>query len=247
MLAHRLWSTGMQTLVQMVYPPRCLSCGGLVETDFGLCGTCWRDTPFISGLACDLCGVPLPGHSDRAEHCDECLTIERPWSHGRAALVYKDRGRRLVLGLKHGDRHDIAQPAARWMARVSRNLNRDNLIILPVPLHLHRHLKRRYNQAALLAEALAAELGCDWCPDALYRVQPTPALEGKSRSERFETLQGRISVPEWRTPLIQGRPVLIVDDVMTTGATLTAAAEACHAAGATEVCVSVLARAAKDP
>ncbi len=246
MVAHRLWSAGMQTLVQVLYPPRCLSCGGLVETDFGLCGTCWRDTPFVSGLACDLCGVPLPGQSDRAEICDDCVTIARPWAHGRAALVYRDRARRLVLGLKHGDRHDIARPAARWMARVSRDLRRDNMVVVPVPLHLHRHLKRRYNQAALLAEGLARELTCDWCPDALQRLQATPALEGKSRAERFETLCGRISIADGRDTLIAGRAVLIVDDVMTTGATLAAATEACLSAGATEVCVTVLARAAKD-
>ncbi|WP_417205983.1 ComF family protein [Antarctobacter sp.] len=245
-MAHRLWSAGMQTLVQMVYPPRCLACGGLVESDFGLCGPCWRDTPFVSGLACDLCGVPLPGQSDHAEHCDDCLHIARPWVQGRAALVYRDRGRRMVLGLKHGDRHDIARPASKWMARVSRGLMRDNILAVPVPLHVNRHLRRRYNQAALLTQALAVELGCDWCPDALHRVRATQPLEGKGREERFVALQGRIQVPDWRLPLIRGRPVLIVDDVMTSGATLAAASEACLAAGATEVCVSVLARAAKD-
>lgn len=247
MMAHRLWSTGMQTLVQMVYPPRCLSCGGLVETDFGLCGTCWRDTPFVSGLACDLCGVPLPGQSDHAEHCDDCLRVARPWVQGRAALVYRDRGRRMVLALKHGDRQDIGHPAAKWMARVSRDMLRDNTLAVPVPLHVHRHLRRRFNQAALLAESLAAELGCDWCPDALERAKPTQSLDGKSREERFVALHGQISVPDWRTPLVEGRPILIVDDVMTSGATLAACAEACLAAGATEVCVSVLARAAKEP
>lgn len=245
-MAHRLWSAGMQTLVQMVYPPRCLACGGLVETDFGLCGTCWRDTPFVSGLACDLCGVPLPGQSDHAEHCDDCLTVARPWVQGRAALVYRDRGRRMVLGLKHGDRHDIARPAAKWMARVSRGMLRDNMLAVPVPLHVNRHLRRRYNQAALLAQALAAELGCDWCPDALQRIRATQPLEGKGRAERFDALQGQIRVADSQVPLIKGRPVLIVDDVMTSGATLAAATEACLAAGATEACVTVLARASKD-
>jgi len=246
MRADRMWAVGMQTLVQLVYPPRCLCCGGLVETDFGLCTDCWRETPFVAGLACDACGVPLPGESDQPEHCDECLTTSRPWSHGRAALVYRDMARRLVLGLKHGDRHDIAKPAARWMARSAREIVTPDTLVVPIPLHLHRHLARRYNQAALLAEALAAELSIDWCPDALERRKATPSLEGKSREERFETLTGRLTVSSLRAELIEDRPILLVDDVMTSGATLGAATEACLAAGASEVCVAVLARAAKD-
>ncbi len=246
MRADNFWTTQMQTLVQLVFPPRCLSCGGLVETDFGLCGDCWHQTRFVTGLACDLCGVPLAGDSSGVEHCDECLTIARPWTHGRAALVYKDVGRRLVLALKHGDRQDIAKPAAQWMARVTRPIAQPDMLVVPVPLHLHRHLARRYNQSALLARALASQLGLDWCPDALERRQATPSLDGKTRAQRFETLAGRITVPDLRTSLIAGRPVLIVDDVMTTGATLAASSDACLAAGATEVCISVLARVAQE-
>lgn len=241
-----MWAAGMQTLVQLVYPPRCLACGGLVETDFGLCGTCWRDTPFIAGLSCDLCGVPLPGDSDQAEICDECLQTPRPWVQGRAAIEYKDKGRRLVLSLKHGDRQDIAKPAAKWMARATRDMVQDNMIVVPIPLHLHRHLARRYNQSALLAKELAEELSLAWCPDALQRPKATPSLDGKTRDQRFETLSGRLSVTPTRRDLIKDRSVLIVDDVLTSGATLAAAAEACLAAGAEQVFVSVLARVAKD-
>ncbi|KUF09542.1 ComF family protein [Pseudoponticoccus marisrubri] len=236
----------MQMLVQMLYPPRCLSCGGLVETDFGLCGACWRETPFTSGLTCDLCGTPLPGQSDRAEHCDDCLATARPWDHGRAALLYRDKGRRLVLALKHGDRHDIARPAARWMARTSRDMLQQDTLIVPVPLHLRRLLRRRFNQSALLAQALAAETGLDCCPDALTRHVATPSLEGRTREDRFATLSGALRVTPAHASRIAGRPVLLVDDVMTSGATLAASAEACLAAGASSVCVSVLARVAKD-
>ena len=241
-----MWAARMQTLLQIVYPPRCLTCGGLVETDFGLCASCWRDTDFVTGLVCDGCGVPLPGQSDHAEHCDDCLTIARPWAQGRAALLYKDAARRMVLALKHGDRQDIARPAARWMARTTRPILRDDMLVVPVPLHLWRHLSRRYNQSALLAEHLAHELALDWCPDALQRTEHTRPLDGKTRNERFEVLSGVITVPALRADLVAERPVLLVDDVMTSGATLAAAAEACLAAGATEVCVSVLARVAKD-
>ena len=241
------WARRMQTLVQVVYPPRCLSCGGLVESDFGLCGACWRDTPFIAGLSCDLCGAPLPGTSDREEHCDDCLGTARPWVRGRAALAYRDKGRRIVLALKHGDRQDIAKPAARWMARLTRPVVRADTLVAPVPLHVHRHLARRFNQSALLAEALAKELGLRCCPDLLQRPRATPSLDGRTRDERFRTVSGALCVRPGREAMIAGRSLLIVDDVMTSGATLAAAAEACLASGASEVFVSVLARVVKDP
>ncbi|TKA95662.1 ComF family protein, partial [Cereibacter changlensis] len=99
---------GLQAALRLLYPPQCLTCDALVTTDFGLCGPCWRETPFITGLVCDLCGTPLPGEDPgHAVHCDDCLTLARPWARGRAALLYKDNGRRIVLALKHGDRLDL--------------------------------------------------------------------------------------------------------------------------------------------
>ncbi|MFD1511648.1 double zinc ribbon domain-containing protein [Lacimonas salitolerans] len=238
----------LQTLIRMVYPPRCLSCGEMVDSDFGLCGPCWRDTPFIGGVSCDLCGAPLPG-GDPGEvaHCDDCLKIARPWDHGRAALVYDGNGRRLVLALKHGDRHEIAQPAARWMAQAARDLLKPGTIVAPVPLHWSRFLRRRFNQSALLAQALARQTGLACCPDLLRRARKTESLDGKSRDQRFATLSEAITAHPKRTNLIANRPVLLVDDVMTSGATLAACADACHTAGASQVCVIVLARVAKRP
>ena len=91
---------GLQGALHLVYPPQCLTCDTRVTTDFGLCGACWRETGFVSGLVCDHCGTPLPGEDPgHAVHCDDCLTIARPWDRGRAALLYRDNGRRLVLSL----------------------------------------------------------------------------------------------------------------------------------------------------
>ncbi|WP_353473474.1 ComF family protein [Salipiger sp. H15] len=235
----------MRGALRLVYPPRCLICGGLVESDHGLCGPCWRDTPFLGGLGCDLCGAPLPGSSDVAELCDECRAQGRPWEKGRAALLYRDNGRQLVLMLKHADRTDIARPAARWMARGLRGIT-EGALVVPVPLHLRRHLRRRYNQSALLGAALAGELGLDHVPDALRRCRATPSLDGKGRDERFAVLDGAILPTSRGAAVLSGRDVLLVDDVMTSGATLSAASRACKAAGAAQVVVGVLARVAKD-
>lgn len=237
----------MQTALQVIYPARCLSCDGLVDGGVGLCGRCWRDTPFISGTICDKCGTSLPGEVEgEGALCDDCMRIARPWRKGRAALEYRDNARKLVLALKHGDRHDIAKPAARWMANSLRGVKTRNLLILPVPLHPRRLLSRRYNQSALLAQRLSQELCCDWAPSALRRIKATKSLDGLSRDARFEALEGVIAPARNAQGLLAGRSVLIVDDVMTSGATLAATTEATYASGAMDVCICALARVVKD-
>ena len=241
-----MWA-GLQTAVELLYPPRCLGCGSIVDSDFGLCGPCWADTPFIGGTVCDACGVPLPGEADgfRIE-CDDCMKVPRPWKQGRAALTYKDRGRSMVLALKHGDRLEIAQPAGLWMARAARPFLKDGMLIAPVPLHWTRMLKRKYNQSALLADALAQVSGLAMCPDLLVRFKRTTSQDGKSAAKRFADMAGVVKPHPKRRHRMAGRAVLLVDDVMTSGATLTACAEACRAGGAKEIFVVTLARVAKD-
>ncbi|MDU9004266.1 ComF family protein [Sedimentitalea todarodis] len=237
----------IQTAVSLLYPPRCLGCGDMVESDFGLCGTCWRETAFVGGTVCESCGVPLPGTGDghRLE-CDDCMAHPHPWSHGRATLVYEGRARQMVLALKHGDRPEIARPAGRWMAHAARSILVPETVVVPVPLHWSRFLKRRYNQSALLAQSLAQELRIDVCPDLLRRTKRTAMLEGKTPEQRFATLEGAIQVNPDRKEKLQGRTALLIDDVMTTGATLSACTLACRANGAKDVRVLTLARVAKD-
>lgn len=238
---------GMQALLHLVYPPQCLSCDARVTTDFGLCSACWRDTPFVAGLSCTKCGAPLPGEDAAVEVlCDDCLTIARPWGQGRAALLYKDNARKLVLSLKHGDRIDLARPAAQWMARAAAPLLLPGMVVAPVPLHWMRLLKRRYNQAALLSSGVARLAGLQHCPDLLQRRRSTGSQEGRTRDGRFANMADALTIHPKRHQMVEGRHVLLVDDVMTSGATLAAAAEACIAAGAVGISVLVMARVVKD-
>lgn len=236
---------GLQTALRVIYPPRCLACGGLVEQDHGLCASCFSETPFITGLVCDLCGVPLPGASDTVEHCDDCMALGRPWAHGRAPLLYSGVARKLVLALKHGDRHDVVNPAADWMIGALPSNPDPRTIVVPVPLHITRLLRRRYNQSALLAQAIATRLGLTYVPDALCRKNRTSSLDGKSRDARFQELSDTIRPNPKRLRDMSGKPVLLVDDVMTSGATLAACAISAHDAKAREISVMVLARVAK--
>lgn len=237
----------IQTAVELVYPPRCLGCGVLVTSDFGLCGSCWRETPFISGTVCQACGTPLPGHSDghRIE-CDECLATPRPWKEGRSALIYSGRARKMVLALKHGDRPELARPAGLWMARAAADILQDRMLLAPVPLHWSRLVKRRYNQSALLAQAVGRETNLPVCPDLLQRFKPTEMLDGKSAIERNAILENAIQPHSKRRHRMAGRDVLLIDDVMTSGSTLTACANTCLQGGARDIFVLTLARVAKD-
>lgn len=237
---------GMQALLHLFYPPQCLTCDARVTTDFGLCGDCWRETAFISGLVCNQCGTPLQGEdSDSAAICDDCLTIARPWSQGRAALMYSGNGRHIALALKHGDRTDLARPAARWMLRAALPLLQPNSLVAPIPLHWTRLFKRRYNQAALLSDMIAKTAGLEHCPDLLIRRHSTKPQSG-SRDERFHAMANAITAHPRHANRIEGRHILLIDDVMTSGATFAAGAEACIAQGAIGISVLALARVAKD-
>ena len=235
-----------QTALHLLFPPRCVGCGEMVESDFGLCASCWAGTQFLGDQVCDTCGAPVLHLPDEAQiSCDACLKERPPWRQGRAAMLYAGTGRQLVLSLKHGDRTDIVQPAAKWLARVAAPLLTAQTLVAPVPLHRMRLLKRRYNQAALLAQALAQEVSAAYCPDLLLRTRGLGSLEGLGAQARAEKLKGAIKANPRHQTLLEDGHVLLVDDVLTSGATLKAATEACFAANAKDVCVLTLARVAK--
>lgn len=233
----------MQELVRAIYPPQCLSCDRLVEQENALCPACWRETPFLAGLVCDRCGAPLPGEPEATiVHCDDCLRIARPWARGRAALLYDGKARDLILKLKHGDRLDLARPLGQWMARAAAPILQPDMVVAPVPLHWFRLIRRKANQAALLSARVAQLADLAHVPDLLQRVRPTGTQDGKGRDARFRNMADAIRPHPRRVAAAIGRHVLLIDDVMTSGATLAACADSLKAAGVAEVSILVLAR-----
>ncbi|MEM7295516.1 MAG: ComF family protein [Pseudomonadota bacterium] len=230
----------MHPALKFLFPEQCVSCSAEIE-DPGLCPSCWGSVTFIGEAACASCGAELVGEDVRpGDLCDGCHKNPMPWDLGRAAIKYDGKGRELVLRLKHGDRLDLAGPLAGWLARAARPMVVPGMVVAPVPLHWRRLLKRGFNQAVELSRPMARELGLIHYPDLLQRKLPS---KEKAGSSEVVPMVGTFALSSRREDALAGMSVLLVDDVMTTGATLAACTEICRAAGATTVCVAALARA----
>ncbi|MBL4750613.1 MAG: ComF family protein [Amylibacter sp.] len=214
-------------------------------SDRGLCQDCWKDTHFATGQVCDSCGVPV--HESMVEpcYCDQCLGQPPAWDQGRCSVLYEGVGRKMALLLKHSDRLDLVPEMAKWMHQSCNAILQPDMIIAPVPLHRWRLLRRQFNQAAVLAQSMARIDQSEVWVDLLHRIKPTEMQKGKGRAARFTNLSRSIILNEAYRDQLQGRSVLLVDDVMTTGATLSACAEACRQAGAKKVNAAVFARVAR--
>ena len=240
----QFWRAGLDAAL----PPRCLTCDAGVAVPGQMCAACFAATAFVTEPCCLRCGTPFRhvAHGGRSMQCDPCTAHPPPWRQGRAALRYDDQARRIILPLKHGDRVELAAALAHHMARAGVVLLRDAEVLVPVPLHRGRLRARRYNQSALLARALARMAARPVLPDALLRTRATAALSGRTRRERAETVNGAFAVRPARRAALAGRRVLLVDDVLTTGATAAACTHALLAAGAGQVDLLVGARALLD-
>ena len=228
-----------------LYPPVCAACSEPIADPRGLCAACWRDAAFIAGPVCDRCGAPLDGAPAAGETvlCEACDAAPKRWDRGRAATIYGGAARSMAIALKRADRTDLARPMAAWMARAAAGLSSSVDVIIPAPLHWRRRAARRFNQSAELARGVARHLEKPLDLNMLRRPLPTPSQDGKNRAERAANVANAFSVPNAARRRLQGRRVLIVDDVLTTGATAAACAAALREAGARETHVLVFALA----
>ena len=223
-------------------PPLCLSCQAVVDQPGAVCPTCWAKLTFLGQPMCRSCGLPFPHDVGADAVCAGCLADPPPWDRARAVFAYDDASRALVLGFKHSDRLHAAPAFGRWLARAGADLTAEADIVSPVPLHWLRLALRRYNQAALLAGALAKTSGLNGIPDLLKRTRRTPSQGKLGRSERQKNVAGAFRVRRRYRARIDGARVLLVDDVLTTGATARACTKALLSAGAAAVDVVTLAR-----
>ena len=246
LLTGRSWiGTAARCALDLALPPHCLTCDAGVEAPGRMCTACFRATSFVTEPCCQRCGMPF-GHAGQgglARACDGCTAEPPPWRMGRAALRYDDQARRIILPLKYGDRVELAAALAQHMARAGAALLRDADILVPVPLHRRRLLARRYNQSALLAHAVGRLSGRAVVADGLRRTRATQPLAGLTRRERAQVVAGAFTVRPGREAAIAGRRVVLIDDVLTSGATAGACARALLAGGAARVDLLVGARA----
>ena len=222
-------------------PPLCPACREPVG-DQGLCAACWSKLSFISRPFCERLGIPFAYDPGPGLLSMEAIADPPSYQRARAAVRYDDVARALVHAFKYGDRLDLAPTLGRWTASAGRELLAEADALVPVPLHWRRLWARRFNQSASLAEATSAASGIPVRHTALKRVKPTAHQVGLSRSERAVNVQGAFQVPENGKTDVRGRRLVLIDDVLTSGATADACTRALLRAGAANVDVLVFAR-----
>lgn len=243
---HRALKLGLHGLISIVYPPSCVACQAATGEAQALCSTCWSGLGFIERPYCERLGTPFavdlgPGLLSPAAIADPPV-----FARARAVCRFDGAARELVHRLKYGDRIDLALTLGRMMAQAGRELLGEAEIVAPIPLHRTRLWSRRFNQAAALAGVVARQADRPFRPALLARVKRTRQQVGLTRPQRADNLQGAFRVPDAIRPQVEGRRILLIDDVLTTGATANAAARALLRAGAGAVDVLTFARVVTD-
>ena len=230
----------VKALLDLLFPPLCLGCRTAVG-QAGFCAACWSTLTFLDGPGCACCGLPFAVALEGEMLCAGCLAKPPAFDKARAILAYDDKSRGAILALKHADRLDLVPGFSRWLSRSGRSLLEDCDLIVPVPLHRLRLWRRRYNQAAELARRLARDWKRGYEPFALIRSRSTASQGAMTGAKaRRRNVLGAFKVCD--PAKVKGKRVLLLDDVLTTGATVEACARALKRAGAECVHVLVLAR-----
>ncbi|MET0876680.1 MAG: ComF family protein [Tardiphaga sp.] len=235
------WQHTARAALDIALPTLCVACREPVSGE-GVCASCWAKLCFIAPPFCPRLGIPFVYDPGPGILSMQAIADPPAYQRARAAVRYDDVARTLVHQLKYHDRTDLAPAMGRWMARAGQELLDEADVLVPVPLHWRRGFSRRFNQSGALARAISRNSGIPVSRDALRRIRPTEHQIGLSRKERATNVQGAFRVAPERRAEIQGRRVILVDDVLTSGATADACARALLRARAAQVDVLVFAR-----
>jgi ComF family protein len=227
--------------LDVALPTLCVSCREPVDGE-GVCAACWAKLSFIAPPFCPRLGIPFVYDPGPELLSMEAIASPPAYQRARAAVRYDDVARTLVHSLKYQDRTDLAPAMGRWMARAGQELLADADVLVPVPLHWRRGWSRRYNQSGALARVISRQSGVKLASEALRRIRATEQQIGLSRPQRAANVQGAFKVAADRMADIQGRRIVLIDDVLTSGATTDACARALLRAKAAQVDVLVFAR-----
>ena len=233
--------TAARQVLDFALPPRCPGCGTVTAEPHRFCLSCWQELRFLGEPCCERCGLPFEYEGGSGAECGSCLAAPPSYDRLRAAVAFGETARKVALKLKYSGRPGVAETLAHFMQRHLSGEERE-AILVPVPLHRWRIWKRGYNQSALIAGALARRTGHRAELDLLRRVKSTPVLRGLGRRERALAVRGAFKVPEGARKTVEGRTILLVDDVYTSGATANACAKALKRAGAARVNIICWAR-----
>jgi len=234
-----------RAIVDFVLPPQCPVCKSVIQEQGNLCGACWMALDIVVAPVCDRLGIPFALPAPPGIASLEAQTNPPVFHRARCAVLFNEQARQLVHGLKYRDRQDFALPMARMMVRAGQELLNDADIIVPVPLHWRRLWSRRFNQSLQLAERIGQLAGRPLLFDGLTRTRATPQQVGLSSGQRKRNVAGAFSIFTRHKDNIRGRRIVLIDDVLTTGATANAASRAMFQAGATQVDVLVFAQVAE--
>jgi ComF family protein len=232
----------LRLALDVALPPLCPACREPLGDGTGLCAACWSKLSLIEPPYCARLGIPFTYDPGPGLLSMEAIANPPAYDRARAAVRYDDVARALVLSFKYGDRLDLASMMGRWMARAGSELVSEADALLPVPLHWRRLWARRFNQSAVLARTIADICGVPVIDSVLRRVRATPQQVGLSKTERADNVQGAFRVPADRKAEVAGRRLVLIDDVLTSGATVDTCARALLRAGAAHVDVLVFAR-----
>ncbi len=228
-------------LGDLVMPPVCLSCHEPLDCHDHVCPSCWAGIDFIRPPLCDRLGIPLPFDAGGPMVSAAAAAAEPVYDRARAVARYAGTMRKLIHDYKYRDRHDARRLFVGWLSVAGDELLLEADALLPVPLHRVRLLTRRFNQSALLARELARLRGLPYWPDTLRRIRRTKPQVGLSMRERRDNLQGAFRLGRSAAARVAGRRLVLVDDVITTGATADACARVLKKAGAASVDILALA------